>query len=147
MIISLGVMKAVSAIDRAISKPGVDYAAKRAASGRYNSTGTRYVSSGQRMGNAPGAAGNNDGGGKASEKVTTPVVAKPDSNYSHLEGGVAGGRSSGNTGARGTPLGSVGSARMANGLPDTSTNNKAGRMAGWSQPVSRQGTGRMSGIG
>lgn len=145
MIISLGVMKAVSALDKAISKPGVDYAAKRAASGRYNSTGTRYVSSGQRMGNAPGAAGG--GGGKVSEKVTTPVVAKPDSNYSHLEGGVKGGSSSGNTGARGTPLGSVGSARMANGLPDTSTNNKAGRMAGWSQPVSRQGTGRMSGIG
>jgi hypothetical protein len=146
MIISLGVMKAVSALDKVLSKPGVDYASKRAASGRYNSTGTRYVSSGQRMGNAPGAAGHNDGG-NSSAKVTTPVVAKPDSNYSHLEGGVKGGSSSGNTGARGTPLGSMGSARMANGLPDTSTNNKAGRMASWSQAASRQGTGRMSGIG
>jgi len=99
------------------------------------------------MGDAPGAAGGGGNGGNVSEKVTTPVVAKPDSNYSHLEGGVKGGSSSGNTGARGTPLGSVGSARMANGLPDTSTNNKAGRMARWSQPMSRQRAGSMSGIG
>lgn len=145
MILGLAVAKAVSAIDKKLSKPGVDYAAKRAASGRYDSTGSRYISSGQRMGDAPGAAG---GGDKRStpNDVASSVAASPDNNLRHLEGGVKGGSSSGNTGTRGTPAGSVGSLRMANGLPDTSANNKANRMAGWSQPMSRRNGGRMSGI-
>lgn len=146
MILGMAVVKAISALDKKLSKPGVDYAARRAESGRYDSTGSRYVSSAQRMGDAPGAAG-------GSAKASTPVASSdsqasvtPDNNYRHLVGGVKGGSSSGNTGTRGTPTGSVGSARMANGLPDTSANNKAGRMAGWSQPVSRRGSGGMSGI-
>ena len=147
MILGLAVVKAISALDKKLSKPGVDYASKRAASGRYDSTGSRYVSSGQRMGDAPGAAGG--GRDKSKGDVASSVSVgggTPDNNYRHLEGGVKGGISSGNTGTRGTPMGSVGSSRMANGLPDTSANNKANRMAGWSKPMSRRGSGSMSGI-
>ncbi len=146
MILGLAVAKAISALDKKISKPGVDYAAKRAASGRYDSTGSRYVSSGQRMGDAPGAAGGGDKRSTPDDVASSVSVGTPDNNYRHLKGSVKGGSSSGNTGTRGTPAGSVGSSRMANGLPDTSANNKANRMAGWSQPMSRRGGGRMSGI-
>jgi len=148
MILSLGVMKAVKALDKAVSKPGVDYAAKRADTGRYDSTGSRYVSSGQRMGDAPGAAGQgregrNGDDGKGSSSVSGGGT--PDNNYRHLKGGVKGGSSSGNTGIRSAVMGAMGSSRMANGLPDTSANNKAGRMAGWSMPMSRRNS-RGSGL-
>lgn len=139
MILGMAVVKAISALDKKLSKPGVDYAARRAESGRYNSTGSRYVSSAQREG---GNSSKPDVVASSSPQASVT----PDNNYRHLEGGVKGGTSSGNTGTRGTPTGSVGSARMANGLPDTSANNKAGRMAGWSQPISRRGSGGMSGI-